>query len=82
MHYYMKLTNKDEEEQIMFMCPDCGEYGKIDDDQFHGRVSIDIAGTEGTECDFHETINLAKVGKEVNWEEFFKIRGMIINYNG
>ena len=36
-------------------CPECGVWGIIDDDQFHGRVSILC------ECGFHETINLAEL---------------------
>jgi len=36
-------------------CPGCGVWGIIDDDQFHGRVSILC------DCGFHETINLAKL---------------------
>ena len=36
-------------------CPGCGVWGIIDDDQFHGRVSILC------ECGFHETINLAEL---------------------
>ena len=36
-------------------CPTCGLWGYIDDDQFHGCVSILC------ECGFHETINLAEL---------------------
>ena len=36
-------------------CPKCGVWGIIDDDQFHGRVSILC------ECGFHETVNLAEL---------------------
>ena len=36
-------------------CPGCGVWGIIDDDQFHGRVSILC------ECGFHETVNLAEL---------------------
>ena len=34
----------------LFRCPGCKHVGDIDDDQFHGRVSIDC-----TNCDYHET---------------------------
>ena len=40
---------------IKFRCPGCGGWGSIDDDQYNGRVSIQC-----TECEFHETINLAE----------------------
>ena len=36
-------------------CPGCGVWGIIDDDQFHGRVSILC------DCGFHATINLAEL---------------------
>jgi len=40
-------------------CPDCGIFGQIDDDQFHGRVSVLC------ECGFHETIDFSKkIGEE------------------
>ena len=41
-------------------CPKCGIWGIIDDDQFHGRVSILC------ECGFHETINLAELFPKLN----------------
>lgn len=31
-------------------CPKCGMWGDVDDDQLHGRVSVDCP-----QCDFHET---------------------------
>ena len=37
----------------MFVCPGCGVMGKIDQDQYEGRVSIQCP-----ECDFYEIINL------------------------
>jgi len=40
-------------------CPGCGVWGIIDDDQFHGRVSILC------ECGFHETTNLAELFPKV-----------------
>ena len=44
----------DGKEVKKFCCPECGVWGYIDDDQFHGRVSILC------ECGFHKTINLSK----------------------
>jgi uncharacterized C2H2 Zn-finger protein len=35
-------------------CPFCGLLGDLDDDQLHGRVSIDCP-----RCDFHQTHDLA-----------------------
>lgn len=48
-------------------CPVCGVWGEIDDDQLHGRVSIDHTDfvrlksddpPEGFRCTFHETHDL------------------------
>lgn len=45
-------------------CPACGVWGEIDDDQLHGRVSVDHTDyvrhrsedpPEGFRCTFHET---------------------------
>ena len=36
----------------LFRCPKCRQTGFIDEDQFHGRVSI-VCPTEG--CGYHET---------------------------
>ena len=39
---------------MKFKCPGCRGWGQVDDDQYHGRVSI-LCG-----CGFHETIDLSK----------------------
>ncbi len=36
-------------------CPGCGLEARIDDDQYHGRVSIDCPA-----CPYHETHDLSK----------------------
>lgn len=40
-------------------CPACGHWGDIDDDQLHGRVSVDHTHTDYSGrhilCTFHET---------------------------
>ena len=41
-----------QESFALFRCPSCKSSGLIDDDQFHGRVSIQCE-TEG--CSYHET---------------------------
>jgi hypothetical protein len=35
-------------------CPGCGGRGTLDEDQVHGRVSVDCDG-----CSFHETFDFA-----------------------
>ena len=47
--------------KVLFKCPRCGKKGFIDDDQLHGRVSIDCTPTG---CSFHETVNLSPFLKE------------------
>lgn len=39
-------------------CPGCGLWASLDDDQVHGRVSIECP-TDG--CNFHETVDLSTV---------------------
>lgn len=51
-----------------FRCPECHAWGDINDDQLHGRVSIDHSGTvvhraDGPfTCTYHQTRNV--------WAEF------------
>lgn len=50
----------------VFMCPVCRGRGEIDDDQYHGRVSILCQGKIRTEsgpwkdCTYHETKDWSK----------------------
>jgi hypothetical protein len=41
----------------LFRCPNCKRTGTIDEDQFHGRVSV-MCGS----CDYHETKDWSKDG--------------------
>lgn len=54
--YRLKQGRRDGRSAIKFKCPGCGIWGNIDSDQYHGRISIRC-----TECDFHKTINLARL---------------------
>lgn len=38
----------------LFECPGCGTWAYLDDDQWHGRVSVDHAG-DGCAGGYHET---------------------------
>lgn len=38
-------------------CPGCGTWGEIDDDQFHGRVSV----WHDPGCGYHETVDWAAI---------------------
>ena len=54
-----EVENNELKDIVKFKCPGCEQWGTIDDDQYHGRVSILCA-----ECGFHETLDLSKIGKE------------------
>ena len=44
----------------VFECPGCGTWAYLDDDQWHGRVSVDHSGEvspTGAICQYHETHN-------------------------
>ena len=37
-------------------CPDCGKWADLDDDQYHGRVSVDHSNEQ---CGYHETFDFS-----------------------
>lgn len=69
-YLYCKMKHGDNT-VVQFKCPGCGNWGDLDDDQFNGRVSI---FDDRKECGFHETINVAKVGREITVAERFSQR--------
>lgn len=68
-------VSRDDEMVRLLRCPVCGVWGEIDDDQFHGYISIEHSvgpddlhpdephGESG--CSFHETIDVAHQGEFV-----------------
>jgi hypothetical protein len=48
----LKHITRDGQAVTKLQCPKCGIWGDIDDDQLHGRISVDCP-----ECDYHETHN-------------------------
>ena len=60
----LKLVLLDGSPVWKMRCPICGTWGYIDDDQFHGRVSVQC---EAQGCTFHETISQA-VAAHISWE--------------
>lgn len=58
--YYLSGRSVDGQYVHQLLCPQCGEWGDIDDEQFFGLVSIQH------ECGFHENINLER-SKSVEW---------------
>lgn len=55
----LQKVQLDGEAAWKLQCPQCGTWGYLDDDQFHGRVSTQCA------CGFHETVNWSK---EIDWK--------------
>lgn len=51
----VKDAENGREPRATIMCPSCKGVGTIDDDQYHGRISI------WCDCGYHETHNLAEV---------------------
>ncbi len=51
MKYELKQVVRDGKPIWTLKCPKCKQWGSIDDDQFHGRVSVACL------CTFHKTVN-------------------------
>lgn len=56
--YEINYIIKDGKMIYILKCPKCNKIGVIDDDQYHGRVSVlhDV-------CGFHKTIDFSKRAK-------------------
>jgi len=52
----LRSVRRDDVIQWVLRCPACGAWADIDDDQFHGRVSVDHTDTG---CRYHETHDFA-----------------------
>lgn len=57
----------DGELTLILLCPGCGERGELDDDQAHGRVSVDHAA-DGCPGGYHETHDFWAAAERVGWE--------------
>ena len=57
----LRKVISDGEEVVKLQCPQCGHWGEIDEDQLHGRVSVDH--TDDPVCTFHETRNWAHTAR-------------------
>lgn len=49
-----RCVSRDGEIEWLFECPGCGQWASLDDDQWHGRVSVDHAA-DGCAGGYHET---------------------------
>ena len=54
----LRAVNRDGSRTWLLECPGCGEWGALDDDQLHGRVSVDHAA-DGCKGGYHETHDFA-----------------------
>lgn len=52
------LVNQGSGQVWKLKCPGCGVWGELDDDQFHGRVSVDH-DADGCPGHYHETHDFA-----------------------
>lgn len=50
----LRLVNSDGQPNWLLECPGCGQWGGLDDDQLHGRVSVDH-DSQGCAGHYHET---------------------------
>jgi hypothetical protein len=51
---------------LILVCPGCGEKGYLDDDQAHGRVSVDHAA-DGCPGGYHETHDFWAAAEHAGW---------------
>lgn len=58
----------DGESTLILLCPGCGERGELDDDQAHGRVSVDHAA-DGCPGGYHETHDFWAAAERAGWEQ-------------
>lgn len=57
-HGRLRRVVVDRKHVVVLECPGCGEPGELDDDQLHGRVSVDHASM-GCAGGYHETHDFA-----------------------
>lgn len=50
----LRRVSRDGVPAYLLLCPGCGEWGTLDDDQLHGRISVDHASM-GCSGGYHET---------------------------
>ena len=48
----LRTVIRDGSSVVYLCCPGCGLEATLDDDQLHGRVSVDCP-----ECEYHETVD-------------------------
>lgn len=63
MKYELRLIVRDDQEIRQLRCPRCGVWGDLDDDQYHGQVSVYHAEVEGG-CGYHETHDFSLMSRQ------------------
>ncbi len=64
----LRRSSVDGEPKVILECPGCGTWGELDDDQLHGKVSVDHA-SDGCSGGYHETHDFAAAIELVGWED-------------
>lgn len=59
MTSFFRYRTRDGVKTIQLQCPQCETWGEIDEEQFHGRVSV-VCVTPG--CKYHETHDFSREG--------------------
>lgn len=62
----LRRVDRDRDQAVLLECPGCGEWGTLDDDQLHGRVSVDHA-SDGCPGLYHETHDFAAAAERAGW---------------
>jgi len=60
----LRRVNRDGIPTVLLACPGCGEWGTLDDDQLHGRISVDHA-FDGCPAGYHEMHDFAAAMEKV-----------------
>ena len=55
MAYTVRVVKRDGLDVSTLVCPGCGVRGDLDDDQFHGTISVQCP-----DCGWHETVDFSK----------------------
>lgn len=63
----IRRVTRDGVPTLLLVCPGCGEIGSLDDDQAHGKVSVDHASM-GCPGGYHETHDFWAAAERAGWE--------------
>lgn len=78
---WLRMIQRDGDPVVQLRCPACSKWGDIDDDQLHGRVSVDHSDARtasGKPCIYHETHDFSAIGR---WLATDDSRAMFKSFN-